>query len=730
MSPIDIQLQVTGGDAARAAFRNLANDAEDFGKSASTAANKVDEVSTATDKVDGGGFDDAAASAKAFAATVETAEEKLENLNRKAENIRNIGAGIAAAGAGGIMLSNSWAQAASDVSEAENLIKESFGSANTAVTEWGNNLEATLGISSVEARKAAATFNLMFNSMNMGADKSMELSKGLTLLANDMASFYNLSPEEAFEKLRAGITGEAEPLKALGILIDEETTKQYAYANGIAASGAQLTNQEKVLARYGIIMESTSKAQGDLARTQDSAANTTRRAEVAYKNATVALGSGSMEAKKQIDNMGVSLLGIVGHNEKIAATSGWLATWGSYLAAGVGSMVAFGAQLVILVNGIIAFRAAKLAQAAAQSTAAAAAVTEAGAVTLAGNASLIAGAKAGIAAIGFSTLAATIGLAALALAGFAVAAIGSKDASTMSDERLKEKWGPLGSFWSWASGSSQGNSETGDNMDGGMSQPDAAPSLPSAALPAGMAVPGAAAGGGSAGVDTPSASKLENAAKKAKAEQERNYKKMIDGQIADADRNADIAINALNQRTETEAAALAATKGEDDKKNASIDRAITQLKARADLKAAEIRAAAVAAGDEKQADAMMAMARDTFKGQMARADIAYGAASGKGGEAKDKTLSQVLRSMNRAPVRNLTGDAAGTNGMTWSGFGGGMSAPGGALAGLATSAVGGGRKALQAAVRSVTTTSDAIEVVFERIVIPTGGQNNAQFEGY
>jgi hypothetical protein len=112
--------------------------------------------------------------------------------------------------------------------------------------------------------------------MGVAGDNALKMSKGVSVLAEDMASFYNLDSAEAFNKLRAGLTGETEPLKALGILVDENTIKQYAYSEGIAETGAELTNEQKVLARYVAILKQTGNAQGDLARTMDSPANQLR----------------------------------------------------------------------------------------------------------------------------------------------------------------------------------------------------------------------------------------------------------------------------------------------------------------------------------------------------------------------------------------------------------------------------------------------------------------------
>lgn len=160
--------------------------------------------------------------------------------------------------------------------ESESLFANSMGKMTNQALKWSKDLSKSLGLNEYELRKNIGTFNVMFTAMGIGAEKAFELSRGLTELAYDMASFYNLGPEEAFDKLRAGITGQTEPLKRLGILVDEATAKTYAYKTGIAATGAQLTQQEKVLARYAAITAQTAVAQGDLARTMESPANQLR----------------------------------------------------------------------------------------------------------------------------------------------------------------------------------------------------------------------------------------------------------------------------------------------------------------------------------------------------------------------------------------------------------------------------------------------------------------------
>ncbi len=179
---------------------------------------------------------------------------------------------------------------ANDVVESEELFEVSMGRMAARAREWSDNVGESLGLNPYDLRKNVGMLNVMFDSMGLGEEEAYEMSTSLTQLANDMASFYNMDTEEAFTKLRAGITGETEPLKRLGILVDENTIKQYAMANGISKTGKELTQTQKLQARYGAIMQQTMKAQGDLARTMDSPTNQLRILNNQFDQAKIALG--------------------------------------------------------------------------------------------------------------------------------------------------------------------------------------------------------------------------------------------------------------------------------------------------------------------------------------------------------------------------------------------------------------------------------------------------------
>lgn len=163
-----------------------------------------------------------------------------------------------------------------DAVESDSLFETSLGKWADSVRDWSEETSNALGLNAVAMRKNTGVIYNMTSSMGVAENNALKMSKGISLLSEDMASFYNLDSSEAFNKLRAGLTGETEPLKALGILVDENTVKQVAYSEGIAENGAELTQQQKVLARYVAILKQTGNAQGDLARTIDSPANQLR----------------------------------------------------------------------------------------------------------------------------------------------------------------------------------------------------------------------------------------------------------------------------------------------------------------------------------------------------------------------------------------------------------------------------------------------------------------------
>ena len=134
--------------------------------------------------------------------------------------------GIVALGIGKVIKDS--ISAGMDAIESDSLFSTVMGDNSEAVREWSNSVADALGLSAVNMQKNIGVVYNMTSSMGVAEDNALKLSKGVSVLAEDMASFYNLDSAEAFNKLRAGLTGETEPIKALGILVDENTVKQTA----------------------------------------------------------------------------------------------------------------------------------------------------------------------------------------------------------------------------------------------------------------------------------------------------------------------------------------------------------------------------------------------------------------------------------------------------------------------------------------------------------------------
>lgn len=248
-----------------------------------------------------------------FGTTIQKNKKSLADLGKSIQSfgtgMRNVGMGLTAAVTLPIVAVGAAAiKAGMNAVESENLFEVSFGKMAASARVWSEDLKDSLGLSAFELRRTSGTFFVMFESMGLASDEAFNMSRGLVQLAHDMASFYNIDAEEAFEKIRAGITGEMEPLKRLGILLDEATIKEAAYTAGLVERGAKLTMQEKVSARYISLMQQTTKAQGDLARTMDSPLNQLRIMQETVSDLAKEFGVALLPAFQKILDIGKVLV--------------------------------------------------------------------------------------------------------------------------------------------------------------------------------------------------------------------------------------------------------------------------------------------------------------------------------------------------------------------------------------------------------------------------------------
>lgn len=180
----------------------------------------------------------------------------------------------------------------SDLQEVQNVVDVTFGNMSDRIDEFAKNAITQFGLSELAAKQYASTMGAMLKSMGFDSASVLDMSTTLAGLAGDIASFYNLTGDEAFAKIRAGISGETEPLKQLGINLSVANLEAFALAEGLTKSYNAMTEQEKAMLRYKYLLKTTADAQGDFARTSDSWANQTRILAEQFNSLKATIGQG------------------------------------------------------------------------------------------------------------------------------------------------------------------------------------------------------------------------------------------------------------------------------------------------------------------------------------------------------------------------------------------------------------------------------------------------------
>ncbi len=180
----------------------------------------------------------------------------------------------------------------SDLTEVQNVVDVTFGSLNTEVNNFAENAITQFGLGQTVTKKYVGTFGAMAKAFNFSNKEALAMSETLTGLTGDIASFYNLSSDEAYTKLKSVFTGETETLKDLGVVMTQNALDQYALANGYGKTTSKMSEQEKVALRYKFVLDKLNIANGDFTRTSDSWANQTRVLSLRFNELKATLGQG------------------------------------------------------------------------------------------------------------------------------------------------------------------------------------------------------------------------------------------------------------------------------------------------------------------------------------------------------------------------------------------------------------------------------------------------------
>lgn len=180
----------------------------------------------------------------------------------------------------------------SDLAEVQNVVDVTFPKMTAQVDEFARSAAQSFGLSETMAKQYTGTFGAMAKAFGFTEKQAYDMGSTLTGLAGDVASFYNISQDEAYTKLKSVFTGETESLKDLGVVMTQTALDSYAMANGFGKTTSAMSEAEKVALRYRFVQDKLSAAQGDFARTSGSWANQCRILSLQMQSLMATIGQG------------------------------------------------------------------------------------------------------------------------------------------------------------------------------------------------------------------------------------------------------------------------------------------------------------------------------------------------------------------------------------------------------------------------------------------------------
>ena len=201
-------------------------------------------------------------------------------------------------------------QLSSDLQEVQNVVDVTFGEGAQIIADWANKAQSAFGLTELQAKKFSSTIGAMLKSAGVSGQELTDMSTSLAGVAADFASFYNLDIETAFDKIRQGISGETEGLKALGINLNTTNLMQTEYAQSLNKSWTEMTTSEQATVRYNALLEQGADAMGDFSRNSDSFANQQRLLSLEIDNLKKAIGDRLMPIVSKYTGLLIDLLGV------------------------------------------------------------------------------------------------------------------------------------------------------------------------------------------------------------------------------------------------------------------------------------------------------------------------------------------------------------------------------------------------------------------------------------
>ena len=221
-----------------------------------------------------------------------------DNFTKQLRGITDLAkkAGTVLAGAfaikGLVSFSKKCLELGSDLEEVQNVVDVTFTTMSNKVNEFANSAVKNFGLSETMAKQFTGTYGAMAKAFGFTEKSAYNLSTSLTGLAGNVASFYNISQDEAYTKLKSVFTGETESLKDLGVVMTQTALDSFALANGFNKTNKDMSESEKVALRYKFVMDRLSAASGDFIRTSGGWANQVRVLKLQFDSFRASIGQG------------------------------------------------------------------------------------------------------------------------------------------------------------------------------------------------------------------------------------------------------------------------------------------------------------------------------------------------------------------------------------------------------------------------------------------------------
>lgn len=322
-----LTLQVDGlAEGAAKSLQTLTNRLKKLETTASGGAglqaveSKLSSIQSKLDKINSGKFGNLVKQIEKLGKTKidSTLSKSLGNIAASTGKVTNsLGNSALKIGVMGVSLRSvantlaSFMEKSMSYMENMNLFTVSMGKYADEAKEYAQAVSEIMGIDTSEWVRNQGVFMSLAEGFGVVSDRAYKMSKNLTQLGYDLSSFYNISYEDAFQKLQSGISGELEPLRRLGIDLSEARLKAIAFELGITKVYSAMTQAEKAQLRYHAIMTQTTKAQGDMARTLENPSNQLRVLRAAATQAARAIGNVFIPILNALLPVGIAVVNVI-----------------------------------------------------------------------------------------------------------------------------------------------------------------------------------------------------------------------------------------------------------------------------------------------------------------------------------------------------------------------------------------------------------------------------------